>query len=362
MSNSGIKMDRLEPGGRKGIKAVIYITLIALIAMGAFVFSYGYVIKSQQQKDVKVEIVIEPADRMLVEIPMGSGTAGIAAILKANDVIRYPLLFKLMSRINGYDGSYQSGTHAISKKLDYDKLMRVLTSKPENKRVTIPEGLTVKQMSDIYSQQGVVEKDKFLKAVTTEKFNYKFLEGLPKRDNPLEGYLFPDTYEFDLKVSEKDIVKRMLENFNTIFKPEYYERTKKINMTVDKVIIMASIVEREVKSPEERKIVAGVFYNRLNRKIRLESCATIQYILGKDGITREKITEKDTKISDPYNTYQIDGLPPGPICSPGKASIEAALNPEKHDYLYFVAKGDGTHYFSKTLAEHTNAMKKYGVN
>jgi UPF0755 protein len=167
-------------------------------------------------------------------------------------------------------------------------------------------------------------------------------------------------------VGEKEIVKRLLERFNEIFRPDYYDLAKKNNMTTDKIIILASIVEREAKDDDERKLIAGVFYNRLNNKDkslrRLESCATIQYIFYKnEGIIKEKISEKDTQVNDPYNTYMREGLPPGPICSPGKASIEAALNPEKTGYLYFVAKGDGTHQFSKTLQEHNAAVKKYGV-
>jgi UPF0755 protein len=187
---------------------------------------------------------------------------------------------------------------------------------------------------------------------------------LPKREFKLEGYLFPDTYIFDIKAGEKTIINRMLARFDEIFKPEYIEKAKNLGMSIDQVVILASIIEREAKESYERKTISGIFHNRLKSKDpnlkKLQSCATIQYILlNRDGIVKEKITDEDTKIKHPYNTYQIEGLPPGPICAPGKDSIEAALSPEETDFYYFVAKGDGTHEFSRTLKEHQAATRKY---
>ncbi|WP_243467136.1 endolytic transglycosylase MltG [Acetivibrio straminisolvens] len=216
-----------------------------------------------------------------------------------------------------------------------------------------------------------MDKEDFIEACNTEEFEYKFLKDIPdspERKNRLEGYLFPDTYFFDPKGGERAIIEKFLDNFDAKFKPEFYERAKELNMTVDEVIILASIIERETALPEERAIVSSVFHNRLkssNPELKkLQSCATVQYVLyNTQGKMKEKLSDEDTKINHPYNTYLFEGLPPGPICSPGLAAIEAALYPdEESEYLFFVAKGDGSHEFSKTLAEHLEAVKKYEAN
>ena len=233
-------------------------------------------------------------------------------------------------------------------------------------KVIIPEGYTFNQIADKLEKASLISKDKFASVASKEKFDYKFLKDIPNREKKLEGYLFPDTYIFDVKAGEKAIIDRMLARFDEIFKPEYYDKAKALGLSVDDVIILASLIEREAKEYEERRLISGVFYNRLKSKDpahkKLQSCATIQYILlNRTGEVKPKLTEADTKIEDPYNTYLHEGLPPGPICCPGKESIEAALEPEATDYYYFVSKGDGTHEFSKTLSQHQAAVKKYGL-
>lgn len=357
--------------------AMFIILLVVFVTAICGFYSYKYVISAPKAQSKGASIDIDPAKGVAVEIPLNSNTTSIAGLLKEKGLIKYPYIFKILSKLNGFDGMYQSGTHIVDNDPDrdklsriiesYDRLMRILASKPESIKVTIPEGYTYRQITDTLSKKKLIDVDKFDRTANTEKFNYKFLEDLPKRENRLEGYLFPDTYEFDPKAGEKAIINAMLENFENKLKPEYYQRAKELNMSIDQIIILASIIEREAKYAEERKIISGVFYNRLRSKDpamkKLQSCATIQYIFFKrDGIIKEKISEQDTKVKDPYNTYIIDGLPPGPICSPGRSSIEAALYPEKTDYMFFVAKGDGYHQFSKTLKEHQAATKKYGGN
>ena len=361
---------------RKYLFLLFIIAVIILVTAASAYISYVFVVNTKV-KDKEASINIDIEKGILIEIPLNSNTASIAKLLKDKGLIKHPYIFRIISKVNGYDGLYQSGTHVVENdpnrdKLpniirSYDRLMHILVSKPESIKVTIPEGYTYKQIVDTLARKKLIDKDKFNRIANWSNFNYQFLSKIPVREYRLEGYLFPDTYEFDLKADEKQIIDRMLENFDNKFKPAYYERAKELNMTVDQIIILASIIEREAKYAEERKIISGVFYNRLKSKDKalrkLQSCATIQYIFFyRNGIIKDKISEQDTKVNDPYNTYLIEGLPPGPICSPGKASIEAALYPEATDYLYFVAKGDGYHQFSKTLQEHQAAMKKYGVN
>jgi len=314
--------------------------------------------------DEDLEVSIDPAEGIEITIPRGSSTSDIAKILKENGIIKWPTLFMLQSKINGYDGTYMSGKHIVSKDLNYDELMRVLSSNPVSVNVTIPETFYLDQVLNLLSEKKLIDKESFIKSMNTEKFDYDFIAQIPERENRLEGYLFPDTYFFDPPSSDREIITKFLDNFDMKFKLDYYARAKELNMTVDEIITLASIIEKETALPEEKPIISSVFHNRLKSKDpslrKLQTDATIQYILFKrDGKIKEKLTEADTKIDDPYNTYLYEGLPPGPICSPGLASIEAALYPEKTDYYYFVAKGDGSHYFSKTLSEHEAAKKRY---
>jgi len=322
-----------------------------------------------------------PLERqILIEIPRGSGTEAVANLLYEKGIIKNIFVFRLFSKINGYDGTYRSGIHAIDKNESYnslkgyDILMGILSERPLSNigvRVTIPEGYNYLQIVNLLSKENLINKEKFDNVTNSVKFDFQYLRDLKRRENKLEGYLFPDTYEFDPKSgeSEKEIILKMLRRFDELFLPEYYKRAEELNMTIDEIITLASIVEREAKNPEERPIIAGVFYNRLNSQNstlrKLQSCATIQYILyKKEGKMREIITIDDENIDDPYNTYMYEGLPPGPICNPGRDSIEAALYPEEHDYLYFVAKNDGTggHYFSRTFSEHLGAQFKSQLN
>ncbi|HEY9062349.1 MAG TPA: endolytic transglycosylase MltG [Pseudobacteroides sp.] len=347
------------------IRFIVFIVLICTFFISA-AFSYRYVLENQDDNLDKPLPVIPASKRIEFETPKNATSAQIIDKLAEEGIITNTFMFKMISKINGFDGTYKSGTHIISKDLDYDSLMRILSSDPVTSKVMIPEGYTFNQVAEKLSKDKLVDKAKFASVASNEKYDFKFLKDIPKREKKLEGYLFPDTYIFDVKSGEKAIINRMLARFDEIFKPEYYDKAKALGLTVDQVIILASIIEREAKEYEERRLISGVFYNRLKSKNpthkKLQSCATIQYILlNNTGQVKAKLTDEDTKINDPYNTYLYEGLPPGPICNPGKDSIEAALEPETTDYYYFVSKGDGTHEFSSTLSQHQAAVKKYGL-
>lgn len=347
------------------IRFIIFIALICTFFISA-AFSYRYVLENQDDNLDRPLPVIPASKRIEFEIPKNATSAQIIDKLAEESIITNTFMFKMISKINGFDGTYKSGTHIISKDLDYDSLMRILSSDPVTSKVMIPEGYTFNQIAEKLNKDKLVDKAKFASVASNEKFDFKFLKDIPKRERKLEGYLFPDTYIFDVKSGEKAIINRMLARFDEIFKPEYYDKAKALGLTIDQVVVLASIIEREAKEYEERRLISGVFYNRLKSKNpthkKLQSCATIQYILlNKTGQVKAKLTDADTKINDPYNTYLYEGLPPGPICNPGKESIEAALEPETTDYYYFVSKGDGTHEFSSTLSQHQAAVKKYGL-
>lgn len=365
---------------KKGISPAAKLLTIIIICMFVFMLGFGiaYKFAVTSSSSDNVVITVDPDKAISVDIPLGADTNKIAAILKEKEIIKSPFYFKLISKLNGYDGTYKSGVHVLSKDLDYEDIMKVLTSNPVSAKVRIQEGSTIKQIAEtLYSKKLISDKTKFIDALNKGATGYKFLEDLPKRDTRLEGYMFPDTYELGLNATENDIMRIMLDNFNNKFKPAYYDKASKLGLTVDQVVTVASILEKEANTYKDRAMIAQVFYNRLSSKDktlnRLQSCATVQYIFfnRKTGvpdadlkrISEGKLFDKETGVDDPYNTYKNAGLPVGPICSPSLESIEAALNPDieakNNGYYYFVAKGDGTHDFSQTFADHEAKRAKY---
>jgi UPF0755 protein len=296
---------------------------------------------------------------IFVDIPIGSGTSHIAKTLYDNKLIKHPLLFRLMSKMRGYDGTYKVGVHALNSNLKYDQIMKSLTNEPDHIKIVVPAGQTFNQIAqDLYFKGLISDKKKFTSIAKNDKYDYKFIKSYNKASSvPLEGYLLPDTYIFDIKASERDIIKTMLDRFDTAFKPDYYERAKKLNISICQVLTLASILEKECTNPDERKIMASVFYNRLSSKDKslqkLQSTSTLHYIfLSRYGKVKDKFTPQDKEICDSYyNTFTHEGYPPGPICSPSIKSIEAVLYPENTAYLYYKTKSDGSHVFSKTLSK-----------
>lgn len=350
------------------LKLLIYLLFFSVVFIVSGTISYNFMTDKEKLPVNEITKKIESGTTVEIEIPFNSSTDDIAKILEEKDIIKYPRIFKYLSFFNGHEGNYRSGRHLISKELTYDEIMRILSQNPISTNITIPEGKNFTETVDILLTNNLINKEDFIETASTESFNYKFLEDVPEREFPLEGYLFPDTYFFDPSSSSKTVIRRFLDNFNVKFTPEFYRRTEDLGMTVDEVITLASIIEKETKISEEKEIVSSVFHNRLKSQDpslkKLQSCATIQYILlERDGKVKEELTYEDTSIEHSYNTYLHEGLPPGPLCSPGLDSIIAALYPnEESDYMFFVAKGDGSHEFSRTNAEHEAAKQKYGVS
>jgi UPF0755 protein len=194
-------------------------------------------------------------------------------------------------------------------------------------------------------KDNLVTEESFEDAVKNGVYDYKFLEGVPDGEARLDGFLYPETYEVYADAAPTEVIDKMLAQFDKLFKPEYYDKAKAMGYTVREIVTMGSVIERESKTADERSVMAGVFYNRLAKDMKLESCATIQYILGEP---KEVLTLDDLAAESPYNTYLHEGLPPGPVCSPRIQSVEAALYPDENDFIYFVVseKLDGTHNFS----------------
>ena len=301
------------------------------------------------------EIFIDDTEKMvLIDIPKGAGASQIAVILEENEVIDSTVTFKIYEKLFGGE-VYHSGVHTFCKGMSYKNVINSLeTVISDTVSVTIPEGYEIYRISKLLEEKGVCTEAEFYEAQSAEYEDFPFLKDAKNRENPLEGYLFPDTYEFERGQDAESVIKTMLSNFKNKVYSEY--ENSKTDKTLDEIIIMASIVEREAANDTEWGKVASVFYNRLKIGMKLQSCATVQYILKE---RKDVLSNKDIKIDSPYNTYKYDGLPVGPVASPGLGAVKAALYPEETDYLYFAATKDGSrNVFTKTGEEHLKTVKE----
>lgn len=292
-----------------------------------------------------------------VNINKGSTLGDIGETLAKSKVIKSSRAFVYYGRLTGQDKKMQAGTYQISNNWSMKEIVECISSgKVASYHLTIPEGYTVNQIEELLVQKGIADRASFKKALQAD-YSFSFLEGIPETcPERLEGFLFPATYELRPGMSEQEIIELMLQGFQSAFTPDLQQRAKEMGLSVREVVTLASLVEREAKLEKERPLIAAVFLNRLQKGIRLESCATVQYILGKQ---KEKLTIQDLQTPSPYNTYLHTGLPPGPIANPGLSSIKAVLYPADTDYLFFVARGDGSHHFSNTFREHQEAARYY---
>jgi len=319
--------------------------LLLLMAAGYFYYSSGL-----------NAVSANAAAEKQVVIPRGSSLKAIADILKKENIIRDSLVFELYCQLNDRSDSIKAGKYSISSSMRVPEIVEVIVSGKaivDTLKFTIPEGYKLEQIVEKLSSLGVVSKEEIESALDAKKYDYGFISQIPDREKKLEGYLFPDTYEIYKDTTAEAIIDKLLERFDEIFTEEYKSRAKELDMTMDQVVVLASIIEREAKLDNERKTISAVFHNRLKKNMMLQSCATVQYLFKEQ---KDVLSYKDLEIQSPYNTYINAGLPPGPIASPGLKSIEAALYPEDTDYLYFVARDDGSHIFTRTYGEHINAQ------
>jgi UPF0755 protein len=287
----------------------------------------------------------------LFKIQYGTSLREIAQQLKARGFIRSKLVYEAYVRVDFKNREAKAGWYRIGPGFSVPRLVRELhRGIPQAVKVTIPEGLTMNEIANLLANKNLINPKRFLALARDVNFVNGVLRDF-KAGSSAEGYLFPDTYEFMIPVSEERIITAMLERFREVFRQNFNQLA---DSKQREIVIMASLVEMEARKAEERPVIAGVFYNRIRLGYRLESCATVQYVLG----THKHLYYKDLKVNSPYNTYIHDGLPPGPIANPGLASLRAAAHPQQVKYLYFVAKPDGSHIFSTDYREHLRAQKQ----
>lgn len=301
------------------------------------------------------------------EIKKGENIWNTASNLKKEGIIESKIYFVWYIYKNDYRGKIKAGKYILSSELKTSEIVMILaegdkSGEKESKKITFPEGLSMKQMAKKLEDSGFGGDD-FLELAKNpeyfrEKYEFNFLSDIPKEKN-LEGYLFPDTYSFFIDASAEDIIVKMLDNFDKRISEDLKVAIKNQNKNIYEILTMASIVEKESNNAKDKKIVSGVFYNRIKNGQALQSCATLAFVLGEDKL---QYSYEDTQVNSPYNTYMNAGLPPGPITNPGLDSIIAAVYPDKTEYLYFLnnPKTKET-IFSNTLEEHNLNKDKNGL-
>ncbi len=288
-----------------------------------------------------------------VKIPESSTSAEIGSILKDEGVIRSELAFKVYLKTSGEGSGFKAGTYTFDGKYAMADVAAELNQGGElaELKVTIPEGYNLAQIAAVLTEAGICTAEEFNQAVENGDYDYDYLpaKGTASR---LEGFLYPETYYFEESANAETVIRTMLAQFDSVFSDEWRAQLQADGRSVYDWVKMASIVEKEAVVEEDRPVIAGVFYNRLNQAMLLQSCATVQYALGE---VKPVLSNEDVQIQSPYNTYIHEGLPPTPIACPGYDSLAAAMYPAATDYLYFVAKPNGAHIFTTTYEEHLAA-------
>ena len=350
--------------GNRLVRAIVaFIVVLALCGTAAYTIIAGvFDFTALNKSDTRVDITVSEGD----------STAVIAATLHENGLIDHPWIFRLYSKLSGRDGSYQAGTYSLSANMGYQQLSTtIILGKPRNTvSVTIPEGYTVDKIAKLLEKNNVCTTADFYDALLHENFSYDFFAGIPDSSDGgvyegriyrLEGYLFPDTYEFYTESSGKTVIDKLLSNFDSKVTPAMRSAMQAKGLKLDDVVIMASIAQKEAVTTEEMPKVTRVLYNRLNSDYtRLECDSTSGYVADLlPTVAGQEI------VSTAYNTYKRYGLPAGAICNPGEDAIKAAIYPSEDAYIaecYFFANDTkGNTYYSKTYAQHVATCRKYKI-
>jgi UPF0755 protein len=283
----------------------------------------------------------------------GVSLGSVARDLERAQLVRHAWAFELLARWRGVAGQLRAGEYTLSPHLATGEILeRISEGKVRTYRIVIPEGLTAAEIAARLETAGLAEAQEFLAAV----HDRQLVDELDLEGESLEGYLFPETYQLARGLAAAEIARAMVAEFRAIWS-EIAPKSEALGLSMIETVTLASIVEKETGAPEERPLIAAVFHNRLRRGMRLETDPTVIY-----GIPDFDGNLKRTHLEDsgnPYNTYQIRGLPPGPIANPGAEALRAAVEPADSNYLFFVSRNDGTHQFSSSYAEHAAAVDRF---
>jgi len=344
-----MRVNSSEAGSAKVAVAVISLLLIAIVFVG-----FGFVFRTALQPYQP-----QNTEREIIEVLKGQSPAAISRQLEAMQIVRSGRIFLYYGKLKGNWSKIKAGEYELSPSMSPTQIFGILESGISVSRpFLVREGENSYEISYLIEAKGFGPRDRFLKLTRDPEF----IKSLSLNPSPktLEGYLFPDTYMLPRKVSQEEILKTMVKRFQSAWGPNEEQRAREIGMTRDQVITLASIVEKETGAPEERPIISGVFHNRLNKKMKLQSDPTSIY--GIWSRYKGNIHKSDLLDVNPYNTYMVSALPVGPISNPGSDAIRATLNPAVHHYLYFVSKNDGTHVFTATYENHVKAVTQFQLD
>ncbi len=336
------------------IKSIFLIIVLAILAIGGHLLYSRLPNVINEFASSKTQTEVSSRQDVIITIPKGASLSEIGEILYDSNVVSSKLLFKLVAMIRGEQRNVKAGDYQLKTSSDAGEVLDLLISgKTLVYSVTIPEGYNIFQVADLLDQKGLAARKEILDLAQDESF----IKELGVETCSLEGALFPDTYLMRPaeKGSPKAIIRKMVNRFKQVYDLNVKETAEKNGWSLAQVITLASLIEKEAKA-NEHALVSAVFHNRLRKNMRLQSDPTVIYGIKPMG---SKITRADLDRKHPYNTYQISGLPPGPIANPGKDSLTAAVNPANVDYLYFVSKNDGSHQFSSNLADHNRWVNLY---
>lgn len=360
-------MNKLQIRKREGRvvrRVVAWVALAVLLVLGIVGISGYFYVKS----------ALEPVDsesttEIKVEIPMGSGISTISSVLEESGVIKNARIFKYYTKFRN-ETNFQAGNYTMTQSMTLDEIIESLKTGKVYREplfsITVPEGVTLEQISEIIAKHTDYTADEFMELVTGKEFVQNMMATYPelitddvlneKIRYALEGYLYPSTYAFyEENPTLQEIVTMMISLTNDVV-GQYKELLNEKQMTTHQLLTFASLLEEEATAQTDRETIASVFYNRLDLDMPLQTDPTVLYALGSH---KDRVLYKDLEVDNPYNTYKIQGLPPGPIANAGKISIEAALNPTDTDYLYFLADSKGNNHFAKDYDQHLKNVEKY---
>ncbi len=330
-------------------KLLLFLFVVLLLAVGAVAFVYLRV--NQPYRGYQ-------GAEQFVDLPSGSGSLAIGQRLVASGVVRDASTFRAALWVSGQGRHLKAGEYRFDRAMTpFEVIDKIARGDVYVINVTFPEGLTMAEMAAIFESHGIGSAASFTDAAR----NASLIRALDPDAKNLEGYLFPETYALGRRADAATLVALMVSRFEHVFMPELRQAAAARNLTVRQAVTLASIVEKETARADERPLVAAVYTTRLRIGMPLQCDPTVIYALTKAGRYAGKIHKDDLSFDSPYNTYRYPGLPPGPIASPGRASLEAALHPADADYLYFVSRNDGSHEFARTLEEHNRNVQKFQV-
>ncbi|MCH7649881.1 MAG: endolytic transglycosylase MltG [Nitrospinae bacterium] len=327
------------------LTVILAVMLVMGVIFAALLYQYATTPASASQ------------DGQVVEIKPGMTLKQVAHLLADKELLSEPSTFMLYTYLQGEQNHIQAGEYRFSPSMPPRDILEALTSgMAVLYTVTIPEGYRITDIAGLLEAKGLVDKPAFIEATR----NRELLESLHIPSGSLEGYLYPETYKFSKAGGARRIIQTLLDTFKErVLQPERVQQAEAMQFTFHEIVTLASLIEKETGLGKERKLISSVFHNRLAKKMRLQTDPTVIYaMVNFDG----NIRKKDLSIDSPYNTYKHFGLPPGPIASPGLESIQAALDPEETDFLYFVSRKDGSHQFSTNYKDHVRAVQKYQLS